>query len=202
MGTELMRSEGLVKEMSAIESAWNNLPSVEKPQLYSTIDQIEEGYISGGYVSLVLSSLALLPSTSIAFMTGFDSVGSIVATVATAIFLPVGGIVAELVLEDKKSFLGMLDTRILRRKKYRRLSAKEQLEYAESMNVYNQKHKKAEKVKKKLIVKAERISSETDGKMLFSDGKFSSIKKEKPLALSAREQDLMGQLTNQLEIRS
>lgn len=202
MGTEIVKHVDTIKEMFALETAWHELPSVRKPDDFeSTRELIESGYSSGGYVSLVFSSLAILPSTSVGFMTGFNSLGDIVATVATAIILPVGSLLTELALEKKnKSLFGMLDTRILRRKKYRVLYEKEQQEHTDAMKVYKQQHKKVEKAKKKLLLKAERICSEAEGKMMFWNGKFESVKVQPVFSL--REIELLNQFTNQLEVRS
>lgn len=198
MGTELVKHVDVIKEMSALEVAWSDLPPVRKPDDFeSTRERIEDGYVSNRYVSLVLVSLATLSATSVAFMTGFNSVEDMVGTVITAIAVPVGSIIAELALENKKSLFGMLDTRILRRKKYRVLYSKEQLEYADSVNRCNQKRSKLEK---KLLLEAERISSETEGMMVFSNGKFSP-KKVQPV-LSSREKELLNQFTKQLSLES
>lgn len=202
MGTEIVKHVDTIKEMFALETAWHELPSVRKPDDFeSTLELIEGGYSSGGYVSAVLATLAVVPSTSIAFMTGFNSVGDIVATVATAIILPVGSIVTEIALEKKnRSLFGMLDTRILRRKKYRVLYEKEKQEHTDAVKVYKKKHKKVEKAKKKLLLKAERICSEAEGKMMFWNGKFESVKVQPVFSL--REIELLNEFTNQLELES
>lgn len=204
MGTELVKHVDTIKEMSALEAAWHNLPSANMPHFKSSLEQVEEGYMSGLYFSSVLATLAVVPSTAVAFMTGFDSLADFIAVFLTLGATPVGVVLLEVLHKKDHSLFGMLDTRILRRKKYRVLYEKEVLEHAESMNEYKKKHKKREKAKKKLMLEAERISFEADGKMVFSNGKFSPAKEgeKEQVILSARERELMSQFTKQIEVGS
>lgn len=204
MGTELVRSEDLVKAMATLESEWANLPAVRNPRRKNTVESIETGKgIPGSYVAKTLGTFAAVASIGTILLgvsMEIDHLMAITVFAGSAVaFGPFG--IEQLCRDNGVSPLGRLDTRVLRRKKYRSIAAREQMENMESVKEYMSALKKRKKAEKKLLQKAKQIASEAGVDMVFEDGSF---KPEKASSnLSSREIELMGHIASrnlQLEI--
>lgn len=170
----------IAQEMTTIEKAWDAIPELTEPIQRDTARDRENGEhfgIAAGIIIvmtvivLVASSAALLvteltPGIMKIVIWGAGSLGLFMLWSATWI------------ITGKECF-GLLQVRVLQRKKYQQIAQKEWLEYEADLRKYNKQQAKLAKKKKTVEAQAQKIADEfnigsLEKRLRFTEGHFSA----------------------------
>lgn len=184
----------IAQEMTAIEKAWDAIPELPKLVQKDTVGDKESGNCISDKTYGILTITAVIIAVFIApfFLSLAAQKGS---PVPLPVLLCGAGFVGLFMLWslawiiEGKEYFGILQTRVLQRKKYQQIDQKEWLEYEVELRKYNKQQGKLAKKKKTIEAQAQKIADEfnigsLEKKLRFAEGRFSAeevVAKEEPM---------------------
>lgn len=176
------------KAIANIEQSWNSRDIAIRPQLETTVDKLKKYVkpsvafpISGVGFGIAITLVTLPLSAWAMGDTSLDKALplSIMVGVVGGLFTWVTDMInAE---DGGKSLSGLILTKLLRRKKYQKLTASEKANHAENLEKYKKEMKKQRKAENKILKKAQNVIEEYNTKSVLYDLEFENGKfRKKP----------------------
>lgn len=176
----LSNNSEIAQEMTTIEKAWDAIPELLEPVQRDTARDKENGEHFGVAAKIIIAmTVIVLVGSSAALLVTEMTPGIMQIVIWGASYLGLFMLWSVTWMITGKECFGLLQVRVLQRKKYQKIAQKEWLEYEAELRKYNKQQVKLAKKKKSIEAQAQKITDEfnigsLDKKLRFAEGRFSA----------------------------